>query len=71
MPAIDDLKKIVDDGKLAEADKLKKQLDLMAQLPGQYNQQVFDKLLELAKYDAKAIPVFIENFIKTVTQVKK
>jgi uncharacterized protein YbaP (TraB family) len=71
MPAIDDLKKIVDEGKLAQADKLKKQLDLMAQLPGQYNQQVFDKLLELAKYDAKAIPVFIENFIKTVLQVKK
>lgn len=71
MPAIEDLKKIVGESDLADKETIKKQLDLLAQLPGEYNQQVFDKLLELAKYDPKAITVFIDNFIKTVEQLKK
>lgn len=71
MSAIDDLKKVVADSKLPEAEKLSQQLDLLGQLPGQYNQQVFDKLLELAKYDPKAIPVFIDSFLKTIEQLSK
>jgi len=66
---ITELKKIVDQAGLEGAETIKRQLDLLATLPGEYNQQVFDKLLELAQYDPKAILVFIEQFIKTSQKI--
>jgi len=69
MSAIEDLKKIVDEAQLEKGEMLKNQLEVLGKLPGKYNQQVFDKLLELAKYDAKAIPVFVTQFIKTAQQI--
>lgn len=71
MSAIDDLKKVVIDSHLPDEERLTQQLDLLGQLPGQYNQQVFDKLLELAKYDPKAIRVFIDSFLKTIERLNK
>lgn len=46
-------------------DKLKKQVELIAQLPGQYNEQVLEKLYELAQHDPKAIDIFVKHFLKT------
>jgi uncharacterized protein YbaP (TraB family) len=71
MATVEELKKIVEDARLADGEKLKQQLDLLSSLPGEYNQQVLDKLLELARHDSKAIPVFIEQFLKTMSQLIK
>ena len=62
---IEELKKIIDREKFAESEKMKQQLELLSSLPGDHNQEVFDKLLELATHDPNAIRVFIEQFIQT------
>ena len=65
MKAIQELHLIIDSSSLENGVKVKKQLDLLATLPGDHNEHVFNKLLELAKHDPNAIMVFIEQFIKT------
>lgn len=65
MIVINELKKIIDKSDLENPEKVKKQLDLLSKLQGEYNQQVFEKLHELALQDPKAIKIFIEHFIKT------
>lgn len=66
---IEELKKIVDGAGFEDSATVKRQLELLSTLPGDYNQQVFDKLLELAQYDPKAILIFIEQFIKTSKEI--
>ena len=65
MTVIDELKNIVDANNFPNPDKVKRELDVLATLPGKYNEAVFDKLLELAMHDHEAITIFIEQFIKT------
>lgn len=65
MNAILELKVIIDNSSLDEKEKIKRQLDLLSTLPGEQNEAVFNKLLELATYDANAITVFIDQFVKT------
>ncbi len=65
MQVLEDLKILIDRSDLENPDKLKQQLELLARLPGEYNQQVFDKLYELACHDPQAIVIFIRQFIDT------
>ena len=65
MQVVEELKKIIDKADFEDPKKLKKQLDLLSKLPGDYNQQVFDKLYELATKDPNVITIFIDQFIKT------
>ena len=65
MDTIDELKMVVDQSDIEDKKKVKNQLNLLSKLPGEYNQQVFDKLYELAMYDPKAITIFIDQFIET------
>ncbi len=50
-------------------EKLKQQLELISQLPGEYNDQVFEKLYELAQHDPKAIDIFVKHFLETALQM--
>ena len=66
MSTIDALKQLVDTSvAIGDSEKIKKQLELLGTLPGEYNEQVFDKLYELAKHDPRAITIFIDQFIET------
>jgi len=65
MNILEELKKIVDNSSIVNKEKVKKQLELLSKLPGDYNQQVFDKLYELSLKDPNAITIFIDQFIKT------
>lgn len=65
MQIIEELYVLIDQGDFEEPDKLKQQLKLISDLPGEYNEQVFDKLYELASYDVKAIEVFVKQFVET------
>jgi ABC-type oligopeptide transport system substrate-binding subunit len=69
MSSIEELKRLIDASALEDKHRLKKQLDLLAKLPGEYNEQVFDKLYELASYDPRAVEVFIQQFIDTTQRI--
>ncbi|MCC6639138.1 hypothetical protein IT409_01105 [Candidatus Falkowbacteria bacterium] len=69
MQVIIELHALIDASALDNKSTIKQQLEVLATLPGSHNEQVFSKLLELAKHDPSAVTVFIDQFIKTSRQL--
>ena len=69
MQVIIELHAIIDASGIDNKETVKKQLSVLSELPGTHNEQVFNKLLELAKHDPLAVTVFIDQFVKTSKQL--
>lgn len=69
MKQVEEIKAIIVRSNCENQEKLLRQLDLIAQLPGAHNEAVFDKLLVFAEHDVTLIEVFVDQFIKTTKKI--